>query len=137
MDAREFKQYERFKEEAQFLRGRCQDLEQELRVCRPALYRADQRIDRLEQINRKYRDENKRLKQKLSDLTAQLKQKRRSVPPAFVKANVPERTKKKPGRRKGHAAALRAMPEKIDADQDVPVPIDNFKKPCCPRCSTQ
>ena len=42
MDARELKQYERFKDEAQTLRLINRGLEQELRVCRPEVYRADE-----------------------------------------------------------------------------------------------
>jgi transposase len=137
MDARELKQYERWKEQVQFLRDENRHLRLELMACRPELYRAHQRIDRLEQSNHKYRDENKRLKQKLADLTAKLRPKPQPAPPAFVKANVPDKAAKKPGRRKGHAAALRPMPDKIDVHQAVPVPIDNFGKPCCPECSTQ
>jgi hypothetical protein len=49
MDGRELKQYERFKEEAQFLRSENQHLRLELNACRPACYRASVRIDRLEQ----------------------------------------------------------------------------------------
>src|ERR1700681_4642111 len=109
MDARELKQFERFKDEAQILRGRCRDLEQELRVSGPELYRAYQRIDRLEQSNCKYRHENKRLRQKLADLSAQLKHKPKPAPPAFVRPNAPDKAAKRPGRRKGHVAALRPM----------------------------
>jgi transposase len=103
------------------------------------LYRAYQRIDRLEQAIRKYRDENKRLKQKLADVTEKLKHKPKPAPPPFVKADVPQaaKAKKKPGRAKGHAAALRPQPEKIDVHEQVSVPIDNFAKPCCPQCRTQ
>ena len=137
MDARELQQYDRFKQEAQFLRDHCRHLEQELNVCRPALYRADQRIDRLEQSNRKYRDENKRLKQKLADLSERLKRKPKPAAPAFVKTNVPDKPAKTPGRKKGHPAALRPMPAKIDIHEQVNVPIDTFGKPCCPECRSQ
>src|SRR4051812_7588590 len=42
--------------------------------------------------------------------------------PPFVKANVPRRRRrKKPGRKKGHEAALRPMPAKIDHHQEVPL----------------
>jgi len=59
------------------------------------------------------------------------------VPP-FVKSNVADRpASKKPGRQKGHAAALRPMPQKIDAHETVAVPVDNFGKCCCPECRTQ
>ena len=137
MDGAELRAYERFKQDAQDLRGRCRHLEQELRVCGPELYRAHQRIDRLEQANRKYREENKRLKQKLADLTEKLKHKPKPAPPAFVKPNAPARSARKPGRPKGHPAALRPMPEKIDVHEQVNVPIDNFGKACCPECRSQ
>ncbi|HVX90842.1 MAG TPA: IS66 family transposase [Candidatus Paceibacterota bacterium] len=137
MDAAELKAYERFKDEAQTLRLHCRDLEQELRVCGPELYRAHQHIDRLKQDLRRYRDENKLLKQKLADLTARLKQKPKPTP-AFVKANVPQSKRSRtPGRKKGHAAALRPMPEKIDVHEQVAAPIDNFGHPCCPDCRSR
>src|SRR5208282_121756 len=41
--------------------------------------------------------------------------------PAFVKLNVPRRRRKKPGRKKGHEAALRPMPARIDHHQEVPL----------------
>ena len=137
MDAVERKQYERFKDEAQFLRMRCGDLEQELRVCGPQLYRAHQRIDHLEQANRRYRDENKRLKQKVADLTAELKQKPKPAAPAFAKANTPDKPSRTPGRKKGHPAALRPMPDKIDIHEHVNIPVDNLGKACCPECRSQ
>src|SRR6266498_3402443 len=43
-----------------------------------------------------------------------------SLPP-FVKANLPRRRRRRPGRRNGHEAALRPMPAKIDHHQDVPL----------------
>src|SRR5208337_50056 len=140
MDGRTLeKRYDEVLRETQFLRDRCRHLEQELNACRPALYRAEQRIDRLEQRNAGLAAENQRLKQKLADLTAQLKQKPRSGgAPGFVKANIPDRPASgKPGRKKGHVAALRPMPEKIDVHETVAVPIDDFGKCCCPECRTQ
>src|SRR5690606_12687429 len=100
MDARELRQYERFEDEAQHLRAMNLHLRQELRACQPEVYRAFQRIDRLEQANRRYRDENKRLRQKLADLTAELQEKTRSAPPSFVKPNVPTKPRRRPGRKK-------------------------------------
>ena len=50
---------------------------------------------------------------------------------------MPEKTRKKPGRKVGHAAALRPKPDKIDVHQDVPVPVDELGKPSCPHCKTQ
>lgn len=137
MDARELRQYERFKDEAQNLRAQNLHLRQELHACQPALYRADQRIDRLEQANKRYRDENKRLKQKLADLTAKLQQQTRPAPPSFVKPNVATRPHRRPGRKSGHPAALRPRPQRIDQHEQVPLPVDAYGKPCCPECRSQ
>lgn len=137
MDALELRQYEHFKGQAQFYRARCDDLEAELRVVRPELHRADQKIDRLEQSNAKYKAENLALRRKLDDLSLQSKQKPRSVP-AFVKPNAPvDKPAKKPGRKKGHPAALRPKPKKIDVHQTVDCPVDALGKPSCPHCSVQ
>lgn len=137
MDGAELKKYERWKAEVQFLRSENQHLRLELNACRPEVHRAYLRIDVLEQRNDKLSAENRRLKQKLADLTMQLKDKPKPPPPGFVKANTPEKKRKKPGRKKGHPAALRPVPSKIDVHQDVPVPIDGFGKECCPRCRAQ
>ena len=48
MDGRELKQYERWKEEVQFLRGENQRLEREVDTYLPAWYRSAKRIDKLE-----------------------------------------------------------------------------------------
>ena len=101
------------------------------------MYRAYQKIDRLEQSNAKYKTENLSLRRKLADLSLQLKQKPRPLP-AFVKANVAaDKRSKKPGRKAGHIAALRPMPEKIDVHQTLDVPIDPSGCPSCPHCQTQ
>jgi transposase len=54
-------------------------------------------------------------------------------PPAFVKANVARRRRKKPGRKKGHEPALRPTP-RIDHHQDVPLGRNNNGHPICPKC---
>jgi hypothetical protein len=137
MDGRELKQYLRFKDEAYTLRGENQRLLCELNVCRPELYQAHQRIDVLEQSNDKLLKENRRITQKLADLTAKLQAQPKPAMPAFVKANVPEKVRHKPGRKKGHPAALRPMPAKIDLHIAVNVPIDTLGKACCPECRSQ
>ena len=137
MDGRTLeKRYDQVLQEAQFLRSRVQQLEQELRVCGPELYRAYQRIDRLEQSNRKYRDENQRLKRKLADLTGE-GVKPRAAPPVLVKANAACKPARRPGRKKGHAAALRPMPSIIDIHETVALPLDTLGQPCCPDCRSQ
>jgi hypothetical protein len=138
MEGYEFKAYERFKEQAQFYRSRAYDLEAELRVVGPELYRADQKIDRLEQRVEKLVRENKLLKQQVADLTAQVKQKSKPAVPALVKPNVAVKVRRRrPGRREGHVAALRPLPRQIDIHQQVGLPIDAAGKASCPHCRTQ
>jgi hypothetical protein len=108
MDGRELKAYERFKEQAQFYCEQAYHLEGELRVVRPGLHRADQKIDRLQQRVGKLVKENALLKQQVADLSSQLKQKPKPALRAFVKPNVTGNPgRKKPGRKAGHVAALR------------------------------
>jgi transposase len=57
--------------------------------------------------------------------------------PAFVKANVPLRTRRRPGRKKGHPAALRRLPSQIDQHEQAPLPVDKHGKFCCPACHSQ
>lgn len=56
--------------------------------------------------------------------------------PSFVKPNVVKKTKKKPGRKDGHAAAFRPMPQKIHQVIDVPLPRDEKGRELCPCCRT-
>jgi transposase len=138
MEGYELKAYERFKEEAQFYRSHAYHLENELGAVRPQLYQADRKINRLEQRVEKLARENALLKQRVADLSTQLKHKPKAAAAAFVKANVRKKpASKKPGRRAGHAAALRPMPATIDVHQDVPAPIDAAGRPSCPHCRTQ
>lgn len=141
MDRRAFeKRHGQMRQEVDLLRWRCRNLEQESRVTGPELYRAYQKIDRLQQRADRLAAENKTLRQKLADVTAELKRKPAAPArqaPSFVKPNAPEKSSKKPGRKKGHAAAVRPMPEKIDIHQTPAVPVDNFGKVCCPECKSQ
>lgn len=54
--------------------------------------------------------------------------------PPFVKPNVVSKPRRKPGRKKGHAAALRPMPAKIDQKIDVPLTRDARGRELCPQC---
>jgi len=137
MDGRELRQYQHWRDEAQFLRAENQHLRYELTALRPQSYQDGIRIGRLEERVAELSAENHLLKQRVADLTAQAKQKPTATPPSFVKANVPEKKRKTPGRKIGHVAALRPMPAKIDVHQDVPVPVDTLGKPSCPHCKTQ
>src|ERR1700759_1224985 len=44
--------------------------------------------------------------------------------PAFVKPNLSTKARKRPGRKAGHAAALRPAPAKVDQVVDVPLAAD-------------
>jgi transposase len=59
------------------------------------------------------------------------------TPPPFVKANLPAKSKKRPGRKVGHEGSFRAMPEKIDRQIDVPLPRNGKGVCCCPKCRCQ
>jgi transposase len=137
MDGRELKAYERFKEQAQHFRARAYYLEAELREVGPKLFRAHMKIGRLEDRLEKVESENAVLRQRVKELTAALKPATRPAPPAFVKANAPDRRRKTPGRKAGHAAALRPMPAKIDVHQRVPLPVDAAGHASCPHCNTR
>ena len=141
MDGCELKQYERFKQEAQFLRSENQDLRRNLDTYRPAWYRASERIDKLEQQVKKLKAENKTLKQKVKDLTFAAASSRQagddeSSPAKGVRPSVNKRRHKRPGRKKGHPAALRPMPDHVDAHQPVPLPRDSQGRESCPCCNS-
>jgi transposase len=140
MDRRRLeKRYAELSDKVFTLRLILRDREQELAACRPQLYRAHQRIGQLEQQRDKLTAENKLLKGKLADLSAQLRQeKAKAKATSFVKANVPaKKVRKRPGRPKGHVAALRPMPQTVDVHQVVPLPVDKSGRPSCPICHTQ
>ena len=99
----------------------------------------DEDIARFRKENLELRRENARLSQQVKELTAVRPEPEAKVtaPPSFVKSNVPEKVRRKPGRPTGHEAALRPQPRKIDVHQDVSLPIDRQRRACCPRCRTQ
>ena len=137
LNSTQLKQYERYKAQAEFLRGENQNLRLELLALQPRVYRADQKIERLGRLNERLRRQNKLLKQRLIDLTLELKHKPKPPPHAF-KPNAPGKTRgKRPGRRAGHPAALRKMPARIDVHQEVPAPVDDAGNSSCPHCHTQ
>jgi transposase len=139
MDRRELRQYEAWRDEAQFLRGENQHLRLELMACRPALYRAGRRVADLEERVEKLGAENRRLRRRVKELTAAAAGATappdgRAAAPPFVKPSARGRGKK-PGRKKGHPAALRPLPDHVDLHQDVPLPTDGAGLPACPRCN--
>jgi transposase len=142
MDGRELKQYERFKEEAQSLRSHNQHLRRELDTYRPAWYRASVRIDQLDQQVKNLKAENKALRQRVKELalaaaSSKLPGKAGSASTPLVKASVKNKRSRRPGRKKGHPAALRPMPDHIDVDQPVPLPKDPDGCESCPCCNAR
>jgi transposase len=138
MEGYELKAYERFKEQAQFYRDRARHLEMELHTVRPELYRAGLKIGHLEDRVAALSAENAVLKQRVKELTAAVGQgsQPQSEVPAFVKASVKHKRRRKPGRKEGHPAALRPMPDHIDAHQTVPLPKDQEGRESCPWCKS-
>src|SRR2546423_3506755 len=137
MDGRELERYENFKGQSKFYRARAYDLEYELRGIRPRLFRANMKIGRLKERLEKVEAQNATLRQRVKELTLKLKSTPRPAPPPFVKAQVADRRRKRPGRKPGHAAALRPMPAKIDLRQKVPLPVDAQNHVSCPHCNTR
>lgn len=146
MDRRELRQYEAWKSEVQFLRDENQHLRLELNACRPELYHAGRRVGELEERVAKLEAENRRLRQRVKDLTSTATAATAtagadgkaavSPPPAFVKPNVKsKRPRKRPGRKAGHPAALRPVPAHVDVEQDVPLPTDDAGRASCPHCN--
>jgi transposase len=99
------------------------------------------RYEELKLLRKKVADleaENTTLKRRIEELTGRSSGEiERAEPPAFVKPNVPEKARRKPGRAEGHAAALRPPPRKINVRQEVALPVDGRKAACCPQCHTQ
>ena len=131
------KQHDKRKEELSHYRARCYELEGELRAINPELYQAFRKIDRQQQRLKKLEAENIALRKELAGIKEKLHQQPK-VLPTFVKANVSkDKPRLRPGRKAGHPAALRPMPENIDEHIDVPVPRDTTGAACCPHCSVQ
>jgi transposase len=137
MDDKELKRYNQIMQERQSYRARCYDLESELRVVGPQLYRADQKIDRLERRLEAVTARNHVLEKRVAELTGQLDRRPQVTVPAFVKLNVAAKTRQRPGRKAGHEAAQRPLPQKIDRHVEVPAPRDSQGRPSCPHCHTQ
>ena len=139
MDGREWKQYEHWKQEAQFLRGENQHLRRQVDTYRPVWYRASVRINELQQRVEKLAAENRLLKQKVKDLTlsaAQGSEGTAQATPPVVKPSVLKKRPRRPGRKAGHAAALRPRPDKIDSHQQVDLPRDSAGLESCPSCNS-
>ena len=119
-----------YKQHAHFLQLEINTLHEHLSI------RAEETLS-LRQENTALRAENAKFKQRIEELTGKSSTKPEQELPAFVKANVADRPRRRPGRKKGHPAALRPPPRKIDVKQDVPLAADGRGKRCCPNCRTQ
>jgi hypothetical protein len=109
MDGKELQRYNEVLSQMQFYRAQAYSLEGELRAIRPQLYRADQKIDRLEQRLAKVTAENTVFRKRLAELTGQLDRRPKTVP-AFVKANVPGRGGRPGMRRRSDSCPRRSTP---------------------------
>jgi transposase len=107
------------------LEAQVEGLEYELRVRDIRLAEKDKYIAELEQRV-----------EELKKQAIQVKQSEAATMPSFVKPNVPQRRRKKPGRKDGHEAALRPLPPRIDHHQHVPLVTDGFRRPLCPQCKS-
>ncbi len=143
MDGRDLKIYNERAMEVQFLRAENSHLRGDRNALRVQLYEVDQLFGRVQEQNQRLVAENQKLSRRVAELTAELRRRPGDAdvadaapqPPGFVKPNVPARRRKKPGRGKGHPAALRPMPETIDVHQDVPLPTDDAGRCACPHCN--
>ena len=141
MDGRELRIFNERTLEAQSLRRENEFLRGDRNWLRVELFDADQRFAELEEQNLRLTAENQKLSVRVTELTASLRESGQgddaaAKPPAFVKANLPaRRRRKKPGRKEGHPAALRPMPEQIDVHQGVPLPKDPAGRVSCPKCN--
>jgi transposase len=111
-------------------------LEADLRRLNPLLYRQDQHIERLRERIEKLQTQNHALREQLAGVREKMDVQSRPLPP-FVKANVPAKAKKRPGRKAGHEAAHRPLPATIDHYVEVPPPVDAGGACGCPKCRTQ
>jgi transposase len=134
---KEDKRFNELRDTVVLLRQRNWDLEGELSATRAVLYQNRDKMDHLQQQWEAVRRENRDLKQRLEELTAAINSQTKTMVPAFVKANVPQGRRQRPGRKIGHAAAHRPLPQKIDTHIEVAVPHDDQGMACCPECRTQ
>ena len=132
-------QRDAFRAQRHFLGNQCRHLEGELQHLRPRAYHDGMRIGELEDRIEVLAADNARLKQRLADLSDKLdcSVAAAKVVPNFVKANVPRKTKKRPGRKLGHEAAQRPVPANIDVQIIVPIALDASGACCCPHCNTR
>jgi len=133
MDGRELKLYTQRMQELAFLRSESAFLRGDRDHYRKECFFASQRINQLEERVEKLSAENARLRQQNLELTAAAA-KEAAGKPGFVTPQAVRRRHKRPGRKEGHPAALRPLPDHIDEHQDVPLPRGRQGHECCPCC---
>ncbi len=133
------KRYDRCVQEAQFLRGENRFLRGERDHYRREWFFTQQHLNEARESNARLREENLRLKRQVKELTdeARVKGEEAKAPPQWVKASVRRVRRKRPGRKAGHAAALRPAPAHIDVRRDVPLPRDPAGRCSCPHCNAR
>ena len=117
-------------------RGHAYWLQLDLNAARRQLTSCYNEQTSLRKANASLWAENAKPTRRIAGLTGQPSSPTPQIP-AFVKPNTVARPRRQPGRSKGHEAALRPLPKKIDLKQDVPLPKDGRGKPSCPECHTQ
>jgi hypothetical protein len=126
----------------EFLWKENQRLREENRLLREQLQKREESGQHLAQLQERcaaLSSHNARLRKQVAELRVRLSappQPQAPLPP-FIKPNRQSRRRKRPGRREGHAPALRPPPQKIDQHQDVPLPMDERGQVSCPHCKTQ
>jgi len=138
MDGRELKLYQRRLQEAQYLRSENNFLRGDRDHYRKEWFFIQQRVNQVQERNEKLVAENRRLRQQNRELlcaAACASVKEDKPVGESVKPPVVHRRRRKPGRKKGHRAALRPVPNHIDVHQDVLLPRDAAGRESCPHCS--
>ena len=136
MDGRELKRYEHFKEQSQLYKRECDFLRYDRDYYRREWYFTQERLNKVQERAERLEAENCRLKQQNKELLAAAKvESAEKASPAPVKPSLVHRRRKRPGRKEGHPAALRPMPDHIDFHQEVPLPVDPQGRESCPRCN--
>jgi hypothetical protein len=116
MDGRELlKRYDAYQQEAQFLRDESRFLRGDRDHYRREWYFIQQRVNTLKERVEKREAENRCLRQQVRELTAGPSSAQDMPVPGWVKPSVVPRRCRKPGRRAGHPAALRPMPDQPPA----------------------
>jgi hypothetical protein len=136
--SRFLKRYDEMQQQLQFYRANAYRLEADLQHLRPRAYQDGLKIGELQDRIEVLSADNAKLKQRLADLTDKLDH---SLPakvlPDFVKANVVQKRKQRPGRKVGHEASHRPVPTSIDTRIIVPIHVDASGACCCPTCNTR